>query len=256
MIALYIILGIIIFFAAVLSIRAHIHAEYEDGKELIVFAKWAFLKIPILPSPEKQPKEKKKKETAPAADAPPAEEAKTDEAPKAKGPNPLKNIYENEQLEGILGLFRKLIELLDKFGRRIVHSFVIDELFLDVDVTRGDAAQTAESYGKMCQKIFPVTGALVANCDVRRYSINVEPDYIAKPGTRVAFSAEISLNPRKLINAVLLFAFGAVFKLGIRLIKDLKPKNPQPAEAKEEKPVETAVATEPENVNNTESGVL
>ena len=214
MIALYIILGIILFFAAVLSIRAHIHAEYEDGKELIVFAKWAFIKIPILPSPEKKPKEKKQKEAAP--EAPPAEEPKAEEAPKAKGPNPLKNIYENEQLEGILDLFRKLLELLDKLGRRIIHSFVIDELFLDVDVTRGDAAQTAESYGKMCQKIFPVTGALVANCDVRRYSINVEPDYIAKPGTRVAFSAEISLNPRKLINAVLAFAFGAVFKLGDR----------------------------------------
>lgn len=252
MIALYIILGIVLFFAAVLSIRAHIHAEYEDGKELTVFAKWAFLKIPILPSSEKEPKEKKPKEPKPEPEK--KEEAPAE--PKAKGPNPLKNIYENEQLEGILDLFRKLIELLDKFGRRIVHSFVIDELFLDVDITRGDAAQTAESYGKMCQKIFPVTGALVANCDVRRYSINVEPDYIAKPGTRVAFSAEISLNPRKLINAVLYFAFGAVFKLGIRLIKDLKPKNPQPAEAKEEKPVETVVATEPENVNNTESGVL
>lgn len=252
MIALYIILGIVLFFAVVLSIRAHIHAEYEDGKELTVFAKWAFLKIPILPSPEKEPKEKKPDEPKPE----PEKKEEVPAEPKAKGPNPLKNIYENEQLEGILDLFRKLLELLDKFGRRIVHSFVIDELFLDVDITRGDAAQTAESYGKMCQKIFPVTGALVANCDVRRYSINVEPDYIAKPGTRVAFSAEISLNPRKLINAVLYFAFGAVFKLGIRLIKDLKPKNPQPAEAKEKKPVETVVATEPENVNNTESGVL
>lgn len=257
MIVLYIILGIVLFFAAVLSIRAHIHAEYEDGKELTAYAKWAFLKIPLLPAPEKAPKEKKPKavkeeSAAPAEEAKPAEE-------KPKGPNPLKNIYENEQLEGILDLFRKLLELLGKFGRRIVHSFVIDELFLDIDLTRGDAAQTAESYGKMCQKVFPVTGALVANCDVRKYSINVEPDYIAKPGTRVAFSAEISLNPRKLINSVLAFAFGAVFKLGIRLIKDLKPKTVTASSETQNKTQEqTVVETETENnsVNNTESGVL
>lgn len=250
MIALYILLGIVLFFVAVLSIRAHIHAEYEDGKELTAYAKWAFIKIPLLPFPEKKPKEKKpeppKKEEAP----PPAEPAE----PKPKGPNPLKNIYENEQLQGILDLFRKLLELIDKFGRRLVHSFVIDEMFLDVEVTKSDAAQTAEAYGRMCQKVFPVMGAVCANCDVRQYSINVEPDYIAKQGVRVAFSAEISLNPRKLINAVLLFAFGAVFKLGIRLIKDLKPKNPPAEKTAAERPDETAAGTETQIVNNTESG--
>ena len=252
MIALCIIAGIILFFAAVLSIRAHIHAEYEDGKELTAYAKWAFLKIPLLPAPEKEPKPKKAKEPEKEE---PEEEKEQPAEPKEKGPNPLQNIYENEQIEGILDLFRKLLELLDKLGRRIIHSFVIDELFLDVDITRGDAAETAESYGKMCQKVFPITGAVVANCDVRQYSINVEPDYIAREGTRVAFSAEISLNPRKLINAVLFFAFGAVFKLGIRLIKDLKPKN---AAAKKDTATETSseVKTEEtEIVNNSESGV-
>ena len=252
MIALCIIAGIILFFAAVLSIRAHIHAEYEDGKELTAYAKWAFLKIPLLPAPEKEPKPKKAKEPAKEE---PEEEKEQPAEPKEKGPNPLKNIYENEQIEGILDLFRKLLELLDKLGRRIIHSFVIDELFLDVDITRGDAAETAESYGKMCQKVFPVTGAVVANCDVRQYCINVEPDYIAREGTRIAFSAEISLNPRKLINAVLFFAFGAVFKLGIRLIKDLKPKN---AAAKKDAATATSseVKTEEtEIVNNSESGV-
>ena len=252
MIALCIIAGIILFFAAVLSIRAHIHAEYEDGKELTAYAKWAFLKIPLLPAPEKEPKPKKAKEPEKEE---PEEEKEQPAEPKEKGPNPLQNIYENEQIEGILDLFRKLLELLDKLGRRIIHSFVIDELFLDVDITRGDAAETAESYGKMCQKVFPITGAVVANCDVRQYCINVEPDYIAREGTRIAFSAEISLNPRKLINAVLFFAFGAVFKLGIRLIKDLKPKN---AAAKKDTATETSseVKTEEtEIVNNSESGV-
>lgn len=256
MVALCIIIGIIVLFAAILSIRAHIHAEYEQDKDLIVWAKWAFLKIPIMPKPEKPPKEKKEK--------PPEEEKEEEETPKEpkpKGPNPLKNIYDNEQLEGIMDIFNKLLALIDKFGRRVVGSFVIDEMFLDVDITKGDAAQTAEEYGKMCRRIFPAIGAVCANCNVKKYSVNVEPDYIANPGTRVAFSMEISLNPRKLINAVLAFAFGAVFKLGIRLIKDLKPKNPPAAApakaetAQETNTVSEETAEKTENVNNTESGV-
>ena len=259
MVALCVIASIVIFFAAVLSIRAHVHVEYEHDKEVIVWAKWAFLKIPLLPQPEKPPKEKKKKEPAKEEEAP-AEE-KPPEEPKPKGPNPLKNIYENEQLQGLLDIFNKLLQLVDKFGRRLVNSFVIDEMFLDVEVTKGDAAATAEEYGKICRVIFPVVGAVCANCNVKHYCVNVEPDYIAKPGVRIALSMELSVNARKVINAALAFAFGAVFKLGIRLIKDLKPKNPsQPVSAEKAEAAGQAVSEEPvvktEIVNNTESGVI
>lgn len=240
---LLVLAGIILFFALVLSIRAHIHIEYE--KDLTAYAKWAFLKIPLLPAPEKKPKPKKEappKEDKPKEETPPAE-------PKPKGPNPLSVIYENEQLKGILDILKKLLELVDKFGRRLVNSFVIDEMFLDIEVTKGDVAQTAEEYGKMCRAVFPVAGAVCANCNVKKYSVNIEPDYIGNYGNKFAFSMEISLNPRKLINAVLLFAFGAIFKIGIRLIKDLKPKNPQnpPAATAEQE-------TQTNNVNNPESG--
>ena len=54
--------------------------------------------------------------------------------------------------------------------------------------------------------------------------------------------------------------FGTVFKLAIRLLKDLKPVNP-PAKTEEtqvENKADTQSATENENnnVNNTESGVV
>ena len=108
MIVLYILIGIVLLFALVLNIRAHIHVEYE--KELTAYAKWAFLKIPLIPFPEKQPKPKKeepvKKEEPPVAE--------TSKEPKPKGPNPLKTIYDNEQLNGILEIFRKLLEIIDE----------------------------------------------------------------------------------------------------------------------------------------------
>ena len=254
MIVLCILIGIVLLFALVLNIRAHIHVEYE--KELTAYAKWAFLKIPLIPFPEKQ--EKPKKEEPVKKEEPPAEEKPAEpKAEKQKGPNPLMTIYENEQIQGILEIFRTLLEIVGKLGRRFVNSFVIDEMFLDIEVTKKDAAETAEEYGKICRTVFPVMGAVCANCNVKQYSINVEPDYIANPGIKAAFSMEISLNPRKLINAVLAFAFSAVFRIGIRLIKDLKPKTPaegqKPQTAEETK---TQVITEEttNEENKSESG--
>lgn len=216
MVALCIILGIIALFAGVLSIRVGIHVEYNE--DLLAYAGWGPIKIPLFPRPEKPPKEKKEKtkEETPEEEKP--------EEKKPKGPNPLAVLYENEKLEGILEILRKLVEVTHKFGNRTVNSFVIDELFFDMTVSKPDAAETAEAYGKMCRKVFPVAGAVVANCDVRKYSINIDPDYLAEGRSELAFSTEISLNPRKMINAVLLFAFGAVFKFGIRLLKGMKPK--------------------------------
>lgn len=244
MIALYILLGIVVFFIAVLSIRAHVHVQYED--ELTAYASWAFVKIPLLPRPEKPPKEKKAEEKPEEA---PAQEDKPQES-KPKGPNPLKALYENEKLEGIMEILRRLLEIIDKFGRRVVNSFVIDEMFLDISVSRNDAAQTAEEYGKICRKVFPLTGAVVANCNVKQYSINIDPDFIGKGHNEYAFSMEISVNPRKLINAVLLFAFGAVFKLGIRLLKGIRPKS-QPADG-ETNAEKSATDENSNHVNSTE----
>lgn len=244
MTALLVIAGIIIFFAALLSIRAHIHVNYE-ADELKVYASWAFIKIPLIPAPEK---EKKPKKAAPAQkkEQPPAKEPAAPAEPKPKGPNPLKNLYENEKIEGIIAILKKLLEITGKFGRRFINSFVIDEMMLDIIVSKGDAAKTAEEYGKMCYRVFPVTGAVCANCNVKKYAININPDYIGGNHNKYAFTMELSLNPRKLINAVLMFAFATGSKVGIRVFKSLTA---QPAAAQTVK--ENADnANNVDNVNN------
>lgn len=217
MTVLGILAGIVALIAGVLSIRAHIHVQYE-ADELTAYASWGFVKIPLIPAPEKPQKKKKQK---PQKQTPAATEPAAPKEPKPKGPNPLKNFYENERIEGIIQILKKLLELTGKFGRGFINSFVIDEMILDIIVSRSDAAQTAQEYGKMCYRVFPVTGAVCANCNVKKYAVNINPDYIGKGNNRYAFSLELSLNPRKLINSVLAFAFGAIFKVGIRVIKSM-----------------------------------
>lgn len=243
MIALCIIVGIIVLFALILSIRVHVHFQYED--QLTAFVSWLFVKIKIFPLPEKSNKKKEEKNKAEKTE----DSAETTEKPKSKGVNPLKVLYENEKLDGIIEILKRLLAVINKFGKRLANSFVIDEMFFDILVSDEDAAQTAESYGKMCQKVFPVAGAVCANCNVKKYSINVEPDYLENGKNQYAFSVEISVNPRKLINAVLLFAFGAIFKVGIRLLKGIKPKT-QPVDKNNND--KSSVKTE--KTNNNESG--
>lgn len=245
MIALCIIVGIIVLFALILSIRVHVHFQYEE--QLTAFVSWLFVKINILPLPEKDNKKKKKEEKN--KDEKTDDSAEKTEKNKSKGVNPLKVLYENEKLDGIIEILKRLLEVINKFGKRLANSFVIDEMFFDISVSDEDAAQTAESYGKMCQKVFPVAGAVCSNCNVKKYSINVEPDYLGNGKNKYAFSVEISVNPRKLINAVLLFAFGAIFKVGIRLIKGIKPKT-QPVNKNNND--NSSVKTE--KTNNNESG--
>ena len=60
MTALYIILGIILFFLLILSIKVKVTVHSEDGVSLAVG--WLFLKFDILPKKEKAKKKKKKKE--------------------------------------------------------------------------------------------------------------------------------------------------------------------------------------------------
>ncbi len=247
MTALIVIACIIFVIALILSIRAHIHVQYE-ADELTAYASWAFLKIPLIPLPEK--KEKAEKTPKKQPEEKPVQDTGTPKEPKPKGPNPLKNFYANEGIDGIIQILKKLLEITGKLGRRFINSFVIDEMILDIIVSRSDAAKTAEEYGKMCQKVFPVAGAVCANCNVKKYAVNINPDYIGKGLNKYAFVMEISLNPRKLINALLLFVFGAVFKVGIRVFKSMT-KTPQVANA--DTTAENNI--ENNNVNNTESGV-
>lgn len=217
MLALYIILGIILFFILVLSIRVKIHLEYEETAT--AYLKWLFIKIPLIPFEKKEKKEKKPKK--PKEEKPKEEEEKPKEE-KPKKPSFLKSLYEDEGIDGIMELVRRFLRLLNKFGYRVSRCFVFNEIFLDVSVTGNDAADTAEKYGKMCYTVFPPFGAVCSLCKVRKYNVNVYPDYIAVPGNKYYFSFTVGIIPRKLINSLVMFAVGALNKLGFRLLKDMK----------------------------------
>ncbi len=76
-----IILGIILFFVVIFSVRVKVWVHSEDGVELKVG--WLFLKFTILPKKEKKPKKKKKKKEKKKKEEP-SEPDETVKEPKEK----------------------------------------------------------------------------------------------------------------------------------------------------------------------------
>lgn len=214
MTALYIILGVVLFFIAVLSIPVVLDMEYGDVFKLRV--SWLFVKFNILPKDEskkKPKKEKKPKAEKPQAEKAPAETSVTD-APKKD--NPIKIFYEDQGVLGIVELINNVASYLGKFSKGFLKSIYIKKLRIRIWVTEGDAAQTAIKYGKFCQMIYPPLGFICSSCHVKDYDVNIWAEYCGDK-TKGEFETKVALIPRSVINAGIAF----VFRLVVRLVKAL-----------------------------------
>lgn len=214
MTALYIILGIVLFFIAVLSIPVVLDMEYGEVFKLRV--SWLFVKINILPKDEskkKPKKEKKPKQEKPQAENAPAE---TPAADAVKKDNPIKIFYEDQGVLGIVELVNNVASYLGKFSKGFLKSIYIKKLRIRIWVTEGDAAQTAIKYGKFCQMIYPPLGFICSSCHVKDYDVNIWAEYCGDK-TKGEFETKVALVPRSVINAGIAF----VFRLVVRLVKAL-----------------------------------
>lgn len=211
MTAVYIILGIlaaiIAFLIILLSINAVITVHYEN--DITLSLKWLFLKFNILPSKKKEKKPKKKKEKAESED-------EIVEEPKKKKDNMFVNFYHNKGVDGVVQLLKDTAKAIGGLFRRIGRAFVFEELIVSLRVSAGDSAETAIKYGKTCAAAFPAMGFIVNNLRVKKYDIEVVPDFIY--GTDDArLHSVIKVRPIKLINALII----VIFELIVNVVSEL-----------------------------------
>lgn len=261
----WIILAIIALIVFVLCIKVRIFAEYSEI-DTRVRIQWLFLKIPLFPSEKKNDGKKKKKDknektktdnipenataddlTETSSEEPatelPADETLSEEtpcaqasaetegapAPKQKN-NLLKTLYDAHGIDGLLLIVQRTFSYIGTFFGDLAKSLVIDELYLDVRCTKKDAASTAIYYGEVCSALFPMLGAMVSKYKVKKYDINVYPDYLARQSS-ASFAVSMHLYPIYLIGITLLFGCRMLFKVLLRLIvKIFLPKKKENAE--------------------------
>lgn len=222
---LYILLGIILFFIILLSIRITINAEYFDEFKLSI--KWLFLNIHILPSnkKEKPEKEKKPKKEKPQKEPSPEPEPDPDEQSLEKKENIFVTFYNNQGFDGVIELINNAASSLGKMFSSFKKHIVIRELYLFMTVTGGcDAAETALDYGRICQKVFPAMGFICTNLPVKKYDVEIEPDFIGVKNS-AQFAASVHIRPIFFINAVFVLVFRLVFKVVLKFLKGIKNKS-------------------------------
>lgn len=221
MIALYILLGIILLLILLLSIKVRIDAEYIDSFR--VKLRWLFLSFDLYPM---QKKEKKPKKEKPKKEEPPKAQ---EEVLKEKKPNPFKTFYENQGFDGVMQLVRDSADAVGGLMKSVKKHLIIDELFLWIVISHNhDAAQTAIEYGEACQDVYPAMGFICSNLKVKKYDVEIEPDFIGTFSS-AQFAFALSVRPIFLINAGIVLAVKLLFKVVLKLLR-AKPKTPENTE--------------------------
>ena len=221
---LYVLIGIVAFFVILLSIRITIDAEYFDEFKLSI--SWLFLKIQILPAKKKDKveKEKKPKKEKPQKEPSPETESEPDEQPAEKKENIFVTFYNNQGFDGVIELINNAASSLGKMFSSFKKHIVIRELYLFMTVTGGcDAAETAMEYGRTCQKVFPAMGFICTNLPVKKYDVEIEPDFIGVKNS-AQFATSIHIRPIFFINAVIVLVIRLVFKVVLKFLKGIKNK--------------------------------
>ena len=222
---LYVLIGIVAFFVILLSIRITIDAEYFDEFKLSI--SWLFLKIQILPAKKKDKveKEKKPKKEKPQKEPSPETESEPDEQHTEKKENIFVTFYNNQGFDGVIELINNAASSLGKMFSSFKKHIVIRELYLFMTVTGGcDAAETAMEYGRTCQKVFPAMGFICTNLPVKKYDVEIEPDFIGVKNS-AQFATSIHIRPIFFINAVIVLVIRLVFKVVLKFLKGIKNKS-------------------------------
>lgn len=224
MTAVYVLLGIVVFFVFILSTRITINAEFFEEFKLNI--SWLFIKIPILPSKisDKPKKEKEPKEEPESEEQP---EEKKEE--KEKKENIFVKFYHNQGFDGVIELVNNIAYDLGKMFNSFRKHIVIRKLYLFMTVTGGcDAAETALKYGETCQKVFPALSLICTTLPVKKYDIEIEPDFLGLKDS-AQFDVSVHIRPIFFINAFIVFVirllFNVVLKFLLGIINKSKKEN-------------------------------
>lgn len=218
MTALYIILGIILFFVILFSVRLSVILSYGEKNTLSI--KWLFINIPIYdsekPKKKKPKKEKKKKDTKEESKDDTKEEKKEDK-PKKGGNSLVKQLYLDRGIDGIEKMLYSTGKALGGFFGKLFKTVTVDEFYLQMKIVGSDAADTAISYGKLSAWLFPTLGKMVSTCKVKKYDVNVSPDFLGNE-KEASLYTRISVTPLRITNAAVVLVFELLFKVLLKVL--------------------------------------
>lgn len=229
---LYTLLAIVMFIIVLFLIPVRVTAYYEDTFEMYI--KYGFIKIKLFPQKEKKKKDKPKKDK-PKKDKTKKEKSENDtsekastkktDKPKSKKKNDITNkeniflkFYRTQGFDATLQLIADALSATGGIFGSIFKHFVFRELYLEMIVSGPDAAETAIKYGKISSAVFPAMGLLCSKAKVRKYDIDISPDFLAVKDEAM-FHFQFGFCPIFATNAVIVAGFKLVKNVLLELLK-------------------------------------
>lgn len=169
--------------------------------------------------PPEKSVEKTETETDNVSEAPEKQE-NTDESKKEQKPqksNPIKKLWDDEGIVGILSLVSNLLETANSAILTLFRGLHIYSLYVMIIVGGGDAADIGNAYGTLCKYYYPVKGIILNGMKVDNYDDYIQADFIS-PRTEFEFQLIASINVGLLVKV----ALKAVFIFLKNLIKNKK----------------------------------
>ena len=132
-------------------------------------------------------------------------DVKTDKRPQDRAKGKVKELVTEMKSGGILSTLAFLVELLRLLqteSGKLLKRITITRLQLQARISTGEAAETAQLYGKVCAVLFPLLARLEQALRVRHREVRVEPDFLSEHSA-VRTDMRLRLSLLHLIMAVL-----------------------------------------------------
>ncbi len=137
--------------------------------------------------------------------------------PHPKKDNPIKKIWDEEGIVGIMSLVSNILETANSAVLTLFKGLHIYSLYVMILVGGPDADMIARSYGTICKYYYPLKGLILNGMKVDNYDDYIQPDFIA-PRNEYEFQLIASVN----VGLILKVALKAGFIFLKNLIKNKK----------------------------------
>ena len=132
-------------------------------------------------------------------------EEKKDKGPQDRAKGKVRELVTEMKSGGILSTLTFLVDLLRLLqteSGKLLKRITITRLRLQARISTGEAAETAQLYGKVCAVLFPLLARVEQAMHVRRREVRVEPDFLSERSA-VRTDMRLRLSLLHLIMAVL-----------------------------------------------------
>lgn len=133
-------------------------------------------------------------------------EKEKDKPQKKSKPNPIKKMWDDDGIVGILSFVSNLLETANSAVLTLIRGLHIYSLYVMILVGGYDADMIARSYGTLCSYYYPVKGLILNGMKVDNYDDYIQPDFIAER-TEIEFQFIGSISVGLLLRVVLKAGF-------------------------------------------------